>query len=924
MGKHVSLPNQMMANITSQPQGMIIELAATKTVVQFCTESIIHVSVSPNPPVKKEPSLIVTTRAEKPEPDFIIKEREITLALNRLQVSVNLQTGSLTFLDKNSQVLLQEPTEKARVLQPENVADEATFSATQTFLLNSREALYGLGQFQDGVMNYRGHEMLLVQANQIVAVPFLVSTEGYGILWDNYSATKFSAKDNKMTWQAEVADTIAYYFVYGPSLDEVISGYRQLTGVAPLFGKWAYGYLQSKERYVDREDLLRTVQTFREMQIPLDVIIQDWRYWGELGWNAMEFDPSVFPEPSEMIRELHEKFHAKIMISIWPAFGASTNVYKELDAAGHLFPGEFWADGKVYDAFNAEARDIYWRWLKRGLFDCGIDAWWMDGTEPEFKSTENQTITSNEIKANQKNALGSWARYLNVFSLMTTKGVYENQRATTESKRVCILTRSAFAGQQKYAAATWSGDITASWEVFQKQISAGLNFCLAGIPYWTTDIGAFFIKKNYPNGCQDPNYQELFVRWFQYGTFCPLFRTHGTDTPREPWHFGAPGSPVFDTLVKFNQLRHRLLPYIYSLAWQVTRGYTLMRGLVMDFQNDPKVRQIEDQFMFGPALLVSPVTRPGATQSAPEVIPAENLLDKNGKPGGLDGNYFAGKNFETPKFSRKDPVIHFNWGQEMPPAGISPLEFSVRWEGFLLTRDAGEYAFSTTAYDGVKMWLDDQLVIDDWKNKPEGSLTDKIQLEANQKYKLKIHFSENTTSVHLKISWIPPQKKTKRQMQPSSRELYLPKSTWYDFWTGQTFAGKQQITVTAPLETMPLFVRAGSILPLGPLVQYATEKPADPIELRIYPGADGEFTLYEDENDNYNYEQGQYALIQFKWENASQTLTIGECQGNFPGMLQERTFEITRVGKNRSVSLEATPHPEKVVKYSGKTVKVMF
>lgn len=771
------------ANVVFQPQGMTIELPATQTTVRFCTESIIRVSVSPNPPVVKAPSLVVTPPEESLDPDFFIKEKEITLTLNRLQIAVDLQSGRLQFRDKVNQAILEEPGENARELQPVEIAGEATFSATQKFRIHSREALYGLGQFQESVMNYRGHEVLLAQANQIVAVPFLVSTAGYGILWDNYSATKFSAKDNLMTWQAEVADAIEYYFIYGPALDDVISGYRQLTGAAPLFAKWAYGYLQSKERYVDREDLLRTVQRFREQQIPLDVIIQDWRYWGELGWNAMEFDLSVFPEPAEMIRELHEKFHTRIMISIWPAFGATTKVYQALDTRGYLFPGEFWADGRVYDAFSSEARDIYWHWLKKGLFDLGIDAWWMDGTEPEFKSTDDQTITGNEIRANKKNALGTWARYLNAFSLMTTRGVYEHQRATTEAKRVCILTRSAFAGQQKYAAATWSGDITASWDVFRKQISAGLNFCLAGIPYWTTDIGAFFVKKQFPNGCKDPNYQELFVRWFQYGTFCPLFRAHGTDTPREPWHFGAPGSPVYNTLLKFNHLRHRLLPYIYSLAWQVTRGYTLMRGLAMDFPNDPKVRRIDDQFMFGPALLVNPVTHPGDIQSVKEV--------------------------------------------------------------------------------------------------PEDK-------------------------------------------HPATRELYLPNSNWFDFWTGRQIAGKQKLTVSAPLEILPLYVRAGSILPLGPFVQYATEKPADPLELRIYPGADGEFTLYEDEDDNYEYEKGAFALIHFTWEDATQTLKISVRQGSFPGMLRKRTFEITRVGVNQGISLEPNPDPERVVTYCGKAVEVMF
>jgi alpha-D-xyloside xylohydrolase len=432
----------------------------------------------------------------------------------------------------------------------------------------------------------------------------------------------------------------------------------------------------------------------------------------------------------------------------------------------------------IYDAYGLWAGDIYWKHLKKNIFDKGMAGFWMDATEPETGMTWTPGMSEGAIKRLKKCELGTMARYLNTYSLVSTRPVYEGQREATSDKRVYILTRSAFAGQQRYAATTWSGDIMATWPVLKKQIVAGLNFCMAGIPYWTTDIGGFFTERNLiarSNRHEDPDYRELYVRWFQYGAFCPIFRSHGTNTPREVWRFGEPGDVTYDTLVKFDNLRYRLMPYIYSLAWKVTSGdYTIMRGLAMDFRSDPKVYNIADQFMFGPALLVNPVTAP--------------LKEMTG------------------------PV----------------------------------------------------------------------------------------------------------------REVYLPESAgWYDFWTGDKHEGGRTITAPAPLSTMPLYVKAGSIVPMGPFIQYAAEK-SDPIELRVYPGADAVFTLYEDENDNYNYENGMYSTVEFKWDDSEKALTMGERKGGFPGMKKGKTINVVIVGPGHGAGLEPEDDPDKTVTYTGKRVTLNF
>jgi alpha-D-xyloside xylohydrolase len=743
-----------------------------KLVVQAYADDIIQIirSHSESDPM---PSSLITDGVKPSGIPFTVEEQgpEIRFITGKLIVLVDSRSGEITIRDANDKIIFREGSGR---IVPAVVSGEKVNHIQQAFQWADDEALYGLGQHQEGIFNWRGHYVELFQHNMRAIVPFLLSTNGYGILWDNCSYTKFNDTPQGSFLWSEIGDAISYYFVYGPDPDAVIRNYRKLTGDAPMFPRWVYGYIQSKERYQTQREILDIAREYRERRIPMDALVLDWQYWDNGQWGQKSFNRERFPDPRSMIRSLHSDFQTHFMISIWPKMSTRSSDYNEMiKHPGFLYPDD---DSPFYDAFNPDARALYWKQAEQGLFSKGVDAWWCDASEPELDGWD---LNSDAFRTKMKPSIGSGARYMNAYSLMHAKGIYENQRRVTRDKRVVNLTRSAFAGQQKYAAITWSGDITADWDVFKNQIPAGLNFCMSGIPYWTTDIGAFFIQSadagglgrggwfrngRFDGGTNDDAYKELYVRWFQFGAFCPVFRSHGTDFPREIWRFGEPGHWAYDALLKFDNLRYRLMPYIYSTAWKVTReGYTLMRGLAMDFGRDPHVFEIGDQFMFGQSILVNPVTAP-------------------------------------------------------------------------------ETAF---------------------------------------------------------------------------RKVYLPMPCdWYNFWTGKKYSGGQTLPVPSPIDEIPLFVRAGSIIPMGPFIQYAAES-ADPIELRIYPGADGEFTLYEDENDNYNYENGAYATIEFKWEDADRRLTIETRKGEFPGMPQNRTFQIILVGENCGTGVSATRKTVKEVQYSG-------
>ena len=870
---------------------------------------------------------LVVLQTNLPDLHIQVEENADTIILRSAKLTVQLSKadGAIQYLTSDNRVLLKEqgPAEIA----PVKIAYETNaFSVQQNFTLTAAEGIYGLGQHQYGWLNYRGHTVKLVQANTDAVTPFLVSTANYGILWDNYSKTIFSDAPDKMSLWSEVADNVDYYFIAGANLDQVIAGYRDLTGLAPLYGKWAYGYWQSKEHYATRDELLSVAREYRQRRVPIDGLVQDWNYWGgNTNWSSMFFDEQTYPDPRGMLDILHqENFH--LMISIWCGLGPATAIYHDMEQHGYLYPPAGWAGFKFYDAYNPAANDLYWQYVSKGLFSKGTDGWWMDSTEPDIVNALTKESEEYEMKRVGTNYLGSFARYLNPYSLLATESVYQHQRRETDRKRVYILTRSTFAGQQRAAATTWSGDIGADWGVYQRQIPAGINHSMAGIPYWTFDIGAFVLDSAggvFDRGGNDPAYQELYTRMFQFGAFCPIFRSHGSETPREIWRFGD----FTDVLVKFDNLRYRLLPYIYSLAWRVTdQGYTIMRGLPMDFTGDQKAYSIDDQFLFGPAMMVCPVTayqlhRP---PEASVLIPASRFRTKDGQPG-LNVKYYSDDHFQTLCHEGVETNINLFWYTGWPDY-ITRFKFSMRWEGKLVPAETGIYRFHFKSFGPKRVFLDGLLLTNSYSGME--AETAPVELQAGREYDFACETANSVLGAFkAQLFWKTPDMFAREKIvepRPQTRPVYLPAGTaWIDFWTGRTVAGGQTIDADAPINKIPLFIRAGSIIPLGPFIQYAAEKP-DPIELRIYPGHDGDFALYEDENDNYDYEKGMHAIIAFHWNDARHQLNIDKRRGSFPGMLKKRTFDIVLVGKDRGVGVAVTTAPDKVISYQGRPLTIQL
>lgn len=917
-----------------QEDGVIVHLTKAEAGkpkairLQVISDKIIHVVSSPADTFSTAASLI-TLPGLKGSSDWKLAEEhgQLILSTQSLKAKVSLATGEVVFTDTTGQVILQEKRGGGQTFQAITVDNEKMYTLRQEFESPADEAFYGLGQHQEGQMNYKGKDVSLFQYNTKVAVPFLVSNKNYGILWDNYSLTKFgdprdyqsisrlklydkegkegglsarygsktdAAKvyltrqdsvinyafltdlkkypkefplnDGLVNWEgsvesneegvhkfllyyagyikvwldnkpvadhwrqawnpgtvgfelvmekgkkypvkiewypdggesylslkwlhtpaedqnrlslfSEAGDQIDYYFIAGNNMDDVISGYRSVTGKAEIFPKWALGFWQSRERYKTQKELLDVAAEFRKRKIPLDNIVLDWSYWKVDEWGSQQFDPERFPDATAMIKQLHDQ-HLHFMISAWPKFYEGIENYKTFDAKGWLYKQAIvnrqrdWIGkgyvGTFYDPYNEEARNAFWELLHTNLHSKGVDAWWMDATEPDILS--NASIEERK-KLMNPTALGSSTKYFNAFPLMNEKGIYEGLKKADPDKRVFILTRSAFAGSQRYAAATWSGDIGANWQDFKTQLSAGLNFSLSGIPYWTTDIGGFSVERKFETaqGADLEEWRERMTRWFQFGAFSPLFRAHGQYPFREMFNVAPDNHPAYKTMLYYDKLRYRLLPYIYSLSGKVyLDDYTLMRALVMDFGDDKNVLNIGTEFMYGPSLLVAPVTE------------------------------------------------------------------------------------------------------------------------------------------HKARTW----------------PVYLPAGTgWYDFHTGKYFEGGATIKADAPLEHMPLFVKAGAILPTGPELQYTSEKKADPLTLYVYTGANGAFDLYEDEGLTNDYQKGQYTIIPFSYDDASQTLKIGERKGTYAGMPERRTIEIVWVSKEQPVGISLSAKAPRVVKYEGKEVSV--
>jgi alpha-D-xyloside xylohydrolase len=898
--------------------------------VLFYGPGTVRVNANPGQPHTTQPSLVVLSRPANLPLTIEESAEAVTISGPKLRVVADRKTGALTFLAANGRELTRERRDPPATIKEVNISGAPTYEISHTFTLAPDESLYGLGQYNRPYMDYRGQEVLLVQTNIGTVVPFLVSTRRYGILWDIYSKMTFRDDARGATLWAESAPAgVDYYFVAGETMDDVIAGYRDLTGAAPMFPKAAFGLFMSKERYATQQRVLEVVRDFRRDGFPLDYIVQDWQYWGgdkDGTWSGMIWNHERYPDPAGMAKTLHEELHAKLMISIWPSIGNDTALAHDLDAHGLRFAPLHWISkqARVYDAYSPAGRAIYFDHIKRGLLDVGVDALWMDGTEVEVGGACHDPVqVEHDIKGLGSNALGDFTRYLNPYSLETTRGTYQGQRGTSD-KRVFTLTRSAWAGQQRYAALPWSGDTTASWDTLRAQISGGINVALAGLPYWTQDTGGFFV--NHPGGEKNPEYQELYARWNQFGAFNPIYRIHGTNIEREPYRFKELAPEIYTSLLGAARLRYQLLPYIYALAWKTTaHSYTMMRGLPMDFPDDPRVRKIDDAFMFGPAFLVHPVTRAMYHLSAPPAttIPVAALQTSDGRPG-LAVQYFEGLDFEKPAGRSVDEKIEHRWpGPPLagPPPGLTGFDnFSARWEGTLTAPEDGEYELGVEYDDGARIFLDGKLVVDDWSMGPARYRSARVTLRQGTRHALTAEFHQGGMERYFRLAWrTPSDLRALAGPKPAvddSLSTYLPAgASWYDFWTNERFVGGQTVTMHCPIDRFPVYVRAGSIVPMGPSVHYAAEQPAAPYTLRIYPGADAQFTLYEDDNETYAYERGERATIDLVWNDAAKTLRIARRAGSFPGLVATRTFLVERVvpgGKSSPRTITYTGEPTDV------------
>ena len=933
--------------------------------LQVVNDKIIRVQATAEQSFRNKTSLIVVP--QKAQSSFKVEEQgdNLVVTTSAMRAVLNESTGRICFYDLNDRVLLSEVAQGGKTFKPFTVPDREIgvdlakvpeaqkhgWSWRALFDSPDNEAFYGLGQHQSEELNMKGKNEDLFQYNTKVSVPFVVSSKNYGILWDSYSycrwgnpddylqlnrAFRLFDKDDKegqltgtyvdkngkkivrgedsiyfeyampeaselcnktdkggiqnlpkgfalngskvvyegyveapensfyqfilyyagymkiyiddklvvperwrtawnpnsfkfetpiakgvktpirIEWQpdgdvsycglrvaaprseteknqlsiwSEMAPDMDYYFVAGKNLDEVISGYRTLTGKAPVYPKWVLGFWQSRERYQSSEDIESTLKKFRDLHIPVDNIVQDWNYWKLDSWGSHEFESSRYPNPQAMLDSVHA-MNGRFMISVWPKFYDTVKNYKELDSKGWMYHQAIQDDihdwlgfrGSFYDAYDAGARKMFWRQMDENLYTkykFGVDAWWMDASEPNVRDC---TPMWYRKALSGPTALGTSTEYFNAYSIVNADAIYNGQRSVNPNQRVFLLTRSGFAGEQRYSTATWSGDIATRWEDMRAQMTAGLNYSMAGLPFWGMDQGGFCVENRYVAAQQEfdktgkenadlTEWRELQARWNQFGCFVPLYRAHGQWPTREVWNIAPADHPAYKTIVAYDKLRYRLMPYLYSMAGMVhLKDYTMMRGLVMDFNGDDNVLDIKDQWMFGPALMACPI---------------------------------------------------------------------------------GEY----------------------------------------QKY---------------------------------SRNVYLPKQKgWYDFYTGKHYAGGQTIVADAPYEKIPVFLPEGAILPVGPEMEWCDQKKAELIDLYVYAGKDGEFTIYEDEGTNYNYEKGKFATIDIKYNDAQKTLTFGARKGSFDGMLLKRRFNVVLVGTTREQGVSLAKAPKgKMVKYAGKSVTV--
>ena len=739
--------------------------------IQFYNDSTVRISKAFDTTFGQKSWAIITEPSKDVNLTTTEADGTVTIQSAKLRVEYVVNKGSATIFDQNGRQLIAESRHR---FVDTNDGPFASYTLTQSFLLDEDERIYGMGQLQDGRLNRRGTVVKLEQDNRSICIPYFLSSKNYGLYWDNYSPTTFNDSGAETSFRS-TGKAIDYYVLAASSSHDVQRSLRNLTGQCLLPPLWNFGVYQSKERYASVNEVKSVVKKYRDLKIPFDCLVQDWQYWGDNAhWNAMEFLNPDYANYQNMIDYIHEK-NAKIMISIWASFGPSTRQFAELKQKGLLFTSETWPSGagvKPYNPYAAEARDIYWKYLYNGLTSKGIDAYWMDSTEPDFFGSE--TDKDNVALPGQ-----TWRSLRNAFPLATVQGVSDHHRAVSEldDKRISIMTRSGYLGMQRTGSYVWSADINGDWTTLRNQIPAACNLSESGLPYWNSDTGGFF-----GGDVNNPNWRRLYTRWTQFSCFTPMLRFHGTATPREPWQFGSAGDAngEYDNIVRYIHLRYRLLPYLYSTAHQVrTNAEGFMQALPVAFPDDEQTYDIIDQYMFGRAFLVAPVVQDGATS----------------------------RNVYLPS-------------------------------------------------------------------------------------------------------------------RPQNLKISEPQNLWIDFWTGYTYDGGQTVHAKAPVDIIPLYVPAGTILPWGPDVQYSTEKPWDNLELRIYPGADGHFTLYEDEFDNRNFENGQYSEIPMTWDNKSQTLAIGARRGAYSGMLESRQFSIVVVTPRKGTGDGETASYDKVVTYTGEPITI--
>lgn len=748
--------SEVLASAAAAPDGFTAAIGEEHLHVIVCGPAAIHVLAAPGAAVPSAPDQpwLLPREVGCPGAAFQVEQNPQVLALttSALRVEFSLKRASLQFKDIQGNLLIQEDDRALpRSYEPAVPSGEKSYFVIDRFAPDKSEAFYGLGQHQGGIFNYRGNTIRLAQENSDIAIPLLVSSKGYGLLWNTAA---FSYGDNRfeqvLNLEALAGNGLDYFFLYGPDLDQVIHQYRNLTGHVPMLPRWAYGFIQSKDRYESQDQILGIAKRYRDEHIPIDAIVQDWYWWARKGDTL--FRPG-YPDVAGMLATLHQE-HLHTMISSWVDFEEGSNNGKLLLDHHLNIEGT-----RIYDPTNPAARDFYWDNLAGKLIAQGWDSLWLDSSEPAVPG-----VSSDAVLQYRSLHMGSGAFYTNIFPLMHTLGVQEHWQQANSDKRVVTLARSAFLGQQRTGAIAWPGDLYSTYLVLKRQIPSALNFALSGAPYWGPDIGGYLLPEGVDS--MGSSFQGLYERWFEFGAFCPFFRTHGHRPENEMWTF----TKVEPTLIQFDKLRYRLLPYIYSLAWKVTDAdYTIQRPLVMDWRTDPKVWNIGDEFMFGPYMLVSPVTEEDIT----------------------------------------------------------------------------------------------------------------------------------------------------------SRQVYLPASPmWYDFWTGTPVIGGRTLNADAPHNRIPIYVRAGSILPLGPEVEYADQEPDGPIELRIYGGADGDFEIYNDEGDNYDYVHGAHSLISLHWDDRQHKLTIGKRMGTYPEMSREIEFHIVMVGPHHGTGEAVTPVADKLIEYRGEPLTI--